>query len=367
MNRIASTAYAIFASLCSTMACAQVPEYYPPEYAGKIEASKAEPGLTVYSNIGLFNWDPILAAFNKKYPWIKVAPTDMGASEVFERYYADTGSRIKTADLLLTAAPLGWLELANKNMIEAYESPELKHLPGWSVPKPGLYTVSTDPFVIAYNKLVLPKELWPHSMQDLADLVTKNPGKYDRMLGTYAPNASAFTQAIYWALTKRKGEKAFEWFNALGKASDVYRTGGPIVEKITSGEYVIAYMLSSQTVLGLVKDPNREKLIGWSLATDGTVVNMRNVAIMKSAASPNSARLLLDFMVSKDGQTAAGTGGLVSYRDDVTDPAAMPGGLTYNKILEKVGADNIALVTIDPKMPDDLKAIAGRLDAAFGK
>ena len=350
-----------------TTAYAAPPSYYPAEYSQIIEASKKEAGLTVYSNIALFNWDPILAAFKEEYPWIKVEPTDLNANEVFERYYADQGAKTKSADVLLSAAPLAWLEFLPKNMIEPYQSPELGHVPAWTVPQPGVYTVSTDPFVIAYNKLMLPQADWPSSMQEIVNLATKTPGEFDRRLGTYAPNASAFTQAIYWGITKLRGETAFGWFDKIGSMSDVYRTAGPIVEKITSGEYVIGYLVSSQAVLGLFTDPNREKLIGWALPKDGTVVNMRNMAITKSSRSPNSAKLLVDFLLSKKGQTAVGKGGLVSFRDDVDDPTAMPGGLTYAKIVQQVGEANVARVTLDPEMITGLPKIAGRLDAAFKK
>jgi len=355
--------------LLSSFATAQAapPSYYPAEYANIIEASKKESGLTVYSNIALFNWDPIIAAFKEEYPWIKVEPTDLNANEVFERYYADQGAKTRSADILLSAAPLAWLEFMPKDLIEPYESPEIAKIPAWSVPNPGVYTVSTDPFVLAWNKLVLPEAQWPKSMQDIVNVASANPGEFSRRLGTYAPNASAFTQAIYYGLVNLRGETAYKWFETIGPMSDVYRTAGPIVEKITSGEYVIGYLVSSQAVLGLFKDPNREKLIGWGLPTDGTVVNMRNMAITKTAASPNSAKLMIDFLLSQKGQTAVGKGGLVPYRADVTDPAAMPGGLTYDRIVEKVGDANIARVSLDPAMIKGVPEIGPRLDAAFKK
>lgn len=355
--------------LLSSFATAQAapPSYYPADYSTIIEASKKESGLTVYSNIALFNWDPIVAAFKEEYPWIKVEPTDLNANEVFERYYADQGAKTRSADILLSAAPLAWLEFLPKNMIEPYQSPEASHVPGWSIPQPGVYTVSTDPFVLAYNKLVLPEADWPKSMQDIVNVVSKSPGEFDRRLGTYAPNASAFTQAIFWGIVSLRGETAYGWFDKIGPLSDVYRTAGPIVEKITSGEYVIGYLVSSQAVLGLFTDPNREKLIGWALPKDGTVINMRNMAITKTAASPNSAKLMIDFLLSKKGQTAVGKGGLVSFRGDVDDPKAMPGGLTYDSIVKQVGEANVSRVSLDPKMIEGLPKIAPRLEAAFKK
>lgn len=348
-------------------ALANPPDYYPSDYSEIIEASKSESGVLIYSNIALINWDPIIAAFNAEYPWIKVEGTDLGGNEVFERYYADQGAGARSADILLAAAPAAWLGLLPRDLIVDYKSPEIPKLPEWSMPRPGVYTISTEPFVLAFNKLLLPEEEWPSSMQDVVDLVAKDPDQWQSRLGTYSPNATAFTQAIFYTMYKLKGDQAIDWFNQIGKYSDIYEGAGPIIEKVISGEYQIGYLVASQTVQGLYADPAREQLIGWSLPEDATVVNMRNFAIMKSSNSPNSAKLLLDFILSKAGQTAVGIGGLVPYRADVDDPAAMPGGLTYSNILAQVGEENVGFVSLDAEMPEAMTELAPRLDAAFAK
>ena len=71
---------------------AAMPDYYPADYSSVIEASKAENGVLVYSNMGEMNWRPLIEAFNAEYPWIKVQTLDLGSIEVFERYYAETAA-----------------------------------------------------------------------------------------------------------------------------------------------------------------------------------------------------------------------------------------------------------------------------------
>lgn len=341
------------------------PSYYPADYQTTIDGSKNENGLLIYSNISVKAWDPIIKAFKAEYPWINVQTTDMRANEVFERYYADKASGGATADILLAAAPQNWMEFIGKNDTLNYDSPEKDQLPDWSKPAPGIYTVSADPFVIVYNKLLLPEAEWPKSMQDIADLAVKHP-EFAGKIGTYAPNASTYTQGIYWATIKRNGEKAYDWFKVLGPMTEPYRGTGPVLEKITTGEYMLGYFIVGLNLIPYVSDPARASLMGWALPTDAATFYMRNFAISKETKSPNSAKLMTDFLLSKAGQTQAGIGGLLPYRADVDDPAAFRlGGMSFAKMVEQVGEENLIMINFDPELNTGIAPMAKRLDELF--
>jgi iron(III) transport system substrate-binding protein len=356
----------ILLGLASGAAFAAPPSYYPADYQKIIDASKTESGLLVYSNISLAAWAPIIKAFNAEYPWIKVEPTDLRANEVFERYYADQGTGSQSADMLLAAAPLNWMEFIPKGQIEPYDSPEKSHVPTWSNPSPGVYTISADPFVIAYNKALVPEAERPKSIEDIVSLVQKDPGKWRGKLGSYAPNVSTYTQGLFWAFTKHNGEKAYDWLKVLGPATNPYRSTGPVLEKITTGEYLIGYFIVGLNIIPYISDPARAQLMGWVLPKDAAIFYMRNFAITKTAKSPNSAKLLLDFILSKEGQTQVGIGGLVPYRSDVTDPAAFRlGGLSFDAMIKQVGEDNLSLIDFDPAMVKGIDPMEKRLEAFY--
>src|ERR1051325_9551864 len=59
--------------------------YYPEDYKQIIEAPKKENSLLIYSVLAQYNWAPVIADFNKLYPWIKVSTLDLGGEEVFQR------------------------------------------------------------------------------------------------------------------------------------------------------------------------------------------------------------------------------------------------------------------------------------------
>ena len=46
-----------------------------------IAQSKTESRLEIYSNVGTENWQGIVQAFNRKYPWIVVEALDLGPEE----------------------------------------------------------------------------------------------------------------------------------------------------------------------------------------------------------------------------------------------------------------------------------------------
>src|SRR5688572_23250578 len=76
---------------------AAFPDYYPPNYNEMVEASKNESeGLLIYSIMSETNWAPVVEGFNAKYPWIKVSTADLGAYEVFERFYTESAGNART-------------------------------------------------------------------------------------------------------------------------------------------------------------------------------------------------------------------------------------------------------------------------------
>lgn len=334
-------------TLAAGVAVAQdVPAGYPADYSAIIDGSRSENALTVFSNVGEVNWRPVLDAFKAKYPWINVQTLDLGASEVFERHYADAASGANTADILLSSSAPNWLEVEDKGMIEPYVSAEAANVPDWAKPLDGLYTISVDPYVIAYNKLLLPPDQYPKSLSDIAAAATKDPGSYNKRMGTYGPNTTGFAQALFNAYAEHGGQKTLDTFKTIGPMTELYRSVGPVLEKITTGEYMAGYFISGITLFPLMQDPARAQVIGWTFDADGVAMAERNFAILKTSQHPNSAKLFTDFLLSRDGQQAVGIGGLVPFRSDV-DADAFTSKLNYDRVVAQVGADNIALVKPD--------------------
>jgi iron(III) transport system substrate-binding protein len=358
MKRAITCAVAAF--MLSTGAYAQnaIPAGYPGDYAQTIENSRAEKSVMVYSNIPESIWAPAIAAFTQKYPWLSVQTLDLGG-DLWERYYAESGSGARTADVIVTATIDRWLEFKDKGQIADYASPESAALPDWSRPYPGLYTISTDPVIIAYNKHTVPGGVAPTSTKQLAEMASGN--KLKGKLTTYDAAANPFGLAIYWTWIR---EKKGDWslFDVIGPNTRPERSAGTMLEKLTTGEYTAALFFSG----GLVPQISGSKyksILGWSFPKDGTPVQMRGMAVTKAATSPNAGRLFNDFMLSREGQIALSKGGLTPYRDDVKKEDVP--FQTLGSLRSEVGPENVFLVTYDTELLKNRTAFIDRWKQAF--
>ena len=330
---------------------------------GAVEASRKENGLVIYGNVAPDNFAPIVAAFRKKYPWIKVQTLDLGPAPAFERYLTESSVGHRSADLIAAASPTVWLRFVKRGELEPYQAAGAEALPAWSRPFPGLYTLSTDPMVIVYNKLVLPEALRPRSIARLRELVKSHPKEFANRLTTYDALRHPFAYAIHWTYAKERGERAWEVFRELGPHTRPEGGGASMIEKVAVGDYSTVYFSSPLTFMKSMKDMQSSPVIGWNLIEDGTPVMMRGIGITRKSQNKASAQLFLDFVVSREGQLAAARGGMTPYRSDVRiDEVPF---LTYDEIARRIGAENVLLIRYDEKMIADLDAFTDAWRAAY--
>jgi iron(III) transport system substrate-binding protein len=358
--------WSLLAALASSGAQAQtIPSGYPDTYRQITSEAEREGSLLIYSIMSAENWRPVIEGFNKLYPKIKVETLDLPASrESFERYLAERGTNSRTADLIATADPGGWIDFNTRGEILDYVSPEAKAWPDWSKPFPGLYTLSSDPMAFIWNNTLVPEDKRPKSFADYVALVTANERAWRNKVTSYGAHQTTFGYGINYAFVKKHGDKAWQWFAELAKATPRFeRSGGPMTEKVTSGEYTTGWFVSAITFWPRLNDPARAKILGWSFIADGQPVILRGVAIPKGSKNVNAAKLMLDFIISEEGQRAFGRGGLTPAR-----PGVKPGeGIrhTYSSIAETVGEQNMIYIGYDPDALRDYDAFLARWKQTF--
>lgn len=331
------------------------PSYYPSNYDAVIAAAKKEGGkLTVYSNMDVVNWKPIVDGFQKLYPFVKsVSTNNLDSSEVFERYYSESAANKSPAALLVSGDPQNWLRFVNGKHAMEYQSPETDHLPDFGNPKPGLYTFSADPILMSWNKSLLTGDQVPTGIGSLAKLVQQHPDTFKGKVTTYDVGATSFGFAVDYAYVQQTSG-AWDKLKTLLPATRPESSSGPMVEKLQSGEYVAGYFLSSTVVLPAVEAS--DAVLGWSYIDDGTPMFLRGMAIPKTSPTPATAKLMLDYVLSKPGQQQVYNGGFTPYREDVANTVAR----SYQKIVDKVGKDNIVTIGFDPVSEATTKAFTDR-------
>src|SRR4051794_1452719 len=225
-----------------------LPSYYPEDYKQLIEASKKENTLLIYSVLAQYNWAPVIADFNKLYPWIKVSTLDLGGEEVFQRYYADRGSGSQTGGILLSTAVETFMDFAKRGNVVPYRSPEAAKLPSWSMPIPGLYTVSADPLVMVYNKLLLPEAKRPRGLKNLAEIARDNPKDFRNGITSYDPLTGSASRDLYLIYQQKYGDQLWQWMDQIAPYLRPENSAGPMLQKLTAGEYKVAYFASGVVV-----------------------------------------------------------------------------------------------------------------------
>ena len=332
--------------LLAAPAMAQAPAGYPADYQKLVDGAKQEGKVTVYSTTDAAQVAPLVDAFKAKYPGVGVEYTDLNSTELYNRFIAEEAAGQGTADLLWSSAMDLQVKLVSDGYAAAYKSPEQGSLPTWAVWKDQAYGTTAEPLAIVYNKRLVPDGDVPKSHADLLKLLQTKTGTYKGKVTLYDPERSGvgFVQltqdAAVWP-------QAWDLFQAFGKVqAKLYTSVGAMLERIGSGEHLIGYdIFASYALARSKKDPG----IGWVLPNDYVLLTSRVAFISGKARSPNAAKLFLDFVLSREGQSViANQADLYSLRSDVTGEA------TLSRVKELVGEDKLKAVPIDESLLDNL-------------
>lgn len=364
MSKITRGIGALFtATLLSSPVLAQnLPDYYPKDYSKIIEASKSEEGVLVYSVMSAQNWKPVLDSFKQKYPWIKVETLDL-SNEIWSRYFTEKAANSRTADLIISLGVGPWIDFVQKKEVAVYDSPEASKVPDWSKPFPGVYSVSADPVLIAWNtKLIGDQKI--DSMAKVAELAAdpKLKGKFT----TYDAASGSVAGVFPWVWSQHFKDGGWPILEKVGPVSKPERSGGQMLSKLASGEYAVAYLTSAITVLPKLNQPGIKGIIDWSFLKDGQPLFARGMAVTQAARSPNSAKLLLDHTISREGQIGWGQGGMTPLRDDVTKDDVPY--FTFKSIVEEVGGEqNVEVLAYDPDYDTKFPQYVDKWKQAFNR
>jgi iron(III) transport system substrate-binding protein len=267
----------------------------PVSQAALASGSKKESGLLIYSNALSTQMTAVDKAFEKQYPWIHVTATDDEDPAVFSKYTAEHATGTRTADLLIASAPSLWVSAVKNGLIQPYTPPGIADFPGFINQGKGLYIFSPDPAITIYNKLVLKGKPAPETIsQIVADGIA---GKYK--VATYTIS-NFFGYSAFYGYVHQKGWAALD---QMGKTAATPGDGDVLGQDVAQGGYGVA-VFESGLSRGPIESTSAGKILGWEYTKDFTPLIPRGIGITAGAASPDSAKLYLDFVFSNAGQQA---------------------------------------------------------------
>ena len=306
---------ALTTSLLPLAASAQVPAGYPAGYADTIAAAKKEGKVVVYSTTDTAAAGPLIKDFQVLYPGISVEYNDMNSTEVYNRFISERAAGAGSADVLWSSSMDLQIKLVSEGSAMAYTSPEVPNLPAWSVFKNEAYGTTYEPIAFVYNKRLLSGDEIPQSHADLLRVLTSKTDKLKGKVTTYDVEKSGVGFMLI-SQDSKQNPQFWDLIRALGAAGPRFQSSaGTMMERISSGENLLGFnIFASYAALRAKKDPS----IGIVYPKDYTLVMSRVMFASKTAKNPNAAKLWLDYMLSKRGQTlVANQAELGSIRADV--------------------------------------------------
>lgn len=345
MRHVVSAAFISIALVLGAGAQAQVPPGYPADYAKIVDAAKKEGKVVIYSTTDAASSNPLIKDFETLYPDIKVEYSDLNSTELYNRFIAEAAANNGTADVLWSSAMDLQVKLVADGQAAAYASPEIKSLPKWAVWKDSAYGTTYEPIAIVYNKRLVPEGDVPKDHSDLLKLLDTKTDFYKGKITAYDPERSGVGY-LFCNEDIKDFPKAWDLFKAMGKAqAKLYTSAGAMMERVSSGEHLIAYgIFGSYALSRSKKDPN----LGIVLPKDYTMVTSRVAFLSKKAKNPNAGKLFLDYLLSKRGQEIiANKADLYSLRPDVDGEA------TIKRVTQLIG-DKARPVPINQTLLDNL-------------
>jgi ABC-type Fe3+ transport system substrate-binding protein len=259
-----------------------------------IEGAKAEGQVFIYST-AIVNQAlrPLAEAFMKKYPFVKANYWRGDIGDIMAKVTAEYRANNLVADVM--EGTLGEVAVA-ADVVAPFYTPMLNDFPeAYRDPKHNWVPTRVNYFGLAINTKLVPEGQGPRSYEDLLD--PKWKGKMAWRIDDCCGHILFIT-----SLRKAWGEeKAMDYFNKLGKQQIVNFAAGSartLVDRVIAGEYPIAInIFAHHPLISAGKGaPVRTQLL------DPAPSSAAQVMVMKGVKRPHAAMLLVDFILSREGQ-----------------------------------------------------------------
>jgi iron(III) transport system substrate-binding protein len=299
----------------------------PAGPASLIEGAKKEGRVVWYATLNINDSNALLSRFEQKYPFVKTELLRAGSEQLLNRILTEDGAGRSALDLVnLTTINA----LKKRGLLQVHRSSEFSAYPQsfkdaesyWAT----LYNIY---YVIGYNpKVVAPKDA-PKDWDDFLD--PKWKGKIGMDQEEYEWYAATIQ---YWGK-----EKALKFHRVLAKQGVQWNRGHTMISQLmAAGEFplgiVYAHRIESMKKAGAP--------VEWVKTADPVFVTLSLVAVAAKARHPNAAKLLMDFILSREAQLV------------LRNANRSSGGLDVEPLVPEMHPSKLKLAAIDPSVGEEL-------------
>jgi len=274
----------------------------------RLEQARHEGEVVWYTAMNVPDAEALRKPFNQRYPFIKL--TVMRA----------TGEKVRTRILTeARAARFAWdvvsfnlldMDALNREgLLAPYTSPETATGYPIGAVGPTSAAIYVRQYVIGYNTQLVKNP--PASWRDL--LAPQWAGK----LALDESDVEWYAAMLdYWGR-----EKGVAYMQALSRQKPQQRRGHSLLTGLlVAGDFPLAVIHAGE----IEKEKQDGAPVEWVRTLDPIVTSPSQVAISARSPHPTAARLLVDFLLSKEGQRVIESRGRVPARIDLGSSAAGP-------------------------------------------
>ena len=275
-----------------------------------VAGAKKEGKLLVYASATAPQLQMYFATFNKRYPFIKTEFFRTGKQALVNKILIEEKARQRLADVVHTSV-IETNILKKRGALSRYVPMEASSFPSEYKDPEGIWTSAyASGTLLGFNSRQVKRADAPKNYEDLLNPRWRNGIGID-------------SNKIEWfaMLLKLKGRPFME---KLAAQNPSVRSGNTLVlQLLSAGEFPLSAGVYEYSVEDM---KNRGAPVDW-IGLEPVITYTVAVSLPAQPNNPNSAKLFIEWLLSKEGQEVVNRYGRVPIRDDVESK--------YGKILKQ--------------------------------
>ena len=283
-------------------------------WANIVAAAKKEGRVVLYNSVPLPPIQRSAAGFQKRYPEIEVIYQRGPSGQLLSKIEQERNASADGADILISTEINWYVDRAKEGRLLKVQGPEARTWPAKYLFEGAIPILDLEPFVIVYNR----NEVKSNPPRGYADLLRP---EFRGRLGT---SELASTTVIGWYdwLEKTQGADFLQKFRAQNPK--LYVGAVPGGQAAASGEIAVSAFNVTTAVKSLVDAGAPLEIV---VPSPGLGIQ-HGAAVFGWSKRPNAGLVFLDYLMSREGQTAwNGTG------ESASPLAGIPGALSADSIV----------------------------------
>jgi iron(III) transport system substrate-binding protein len=286
---------------------AGAPTWAQSDHTAKlVEGAKKEGNLVWYTSMNVTESKPLVDDFEKQYPFIKTELFRASGEKIQNRVTTEVRAGKWEFDLV-SISEIG--TLLEAKALSPYVSPESKSLIKEFKHPEGYWTaVYSNYYVPGYNTRQVSEKDAPKRWEDFLDPKWKGKISMDQ-------------EDYPWYVTLLAAwgkERTQKFMTALAKQDIQWRKGHTLIAQLMgAGEFPVAIVYAHRAE----SDKKKGAPVEWVHTVDPIVAAVNSVGLGAKPKNPNSAKLLIDFILSKKAQEKIRSFNRVPARGDVEPPS----------------------------------------------